>query len=242
MRLRPLPAAFVDTRDSLHQVAFYALAPARYQAVGRMGLRPTPGGLGTPEFDGKVARVEGDLLVYEEGDNIATRTITTVRDAAAFFGRNYEATWYQDFHDPPPPADPDRPLSIELGSARALAQWFAYGFAVLERLRSQAAREADASEPQLWPEHFDAAIEMGSEEAGTRASFGASPGDPNHAEPYLYVSAWGEIDRTNSYWNDDNFNGASLSYGDLVDADDPMGQGLGFLIAGYRTLRTESRQ
>jgi hypothetical protein len=167
---------------------------------------------------------------------VATRTITTVREAAAFFGLDYEVDWFEDFRDPLEPVDPDRPLEIDLDSARVLAHWFVYGFELLDRLRSHAAPDDDASEPQLWPEHFDAAIEMGSEEEGLRASYGASPGDRGHSEPYLYVSAWDEIDRSNPYWNDDAFKGSSFRYHLLVEADDPVEPGLDFLIAGYRIL------
>lgn len=232
MNLASLPAAFVDTRDALHQLAFFAVAPVRYEAVGRMGLRSTPGGFGTPQFEGRVARVEDDLLVFTRDGNTASRTITTVRDAAKFFGRDYETEWFPDFHDPVEPVDPDRPLGIDLESARALANWFAYGFDLLERLRGH----GYASEVQLWPEHFDAATEIGDEEAGQRAGYGASPGDADHPEPYLYVSAWGEIDRSDPYWNDESFNGASLAYAELAGAEDPMERGLEFLLAGYRAL------
>ena len=73
MRIGPLPDDFQFARDQLHQIAFYAVAPARYAATGRMGLRATPGGFGTPEYDGQVSRVEGNLLVRESGDFVATR-------------------------------------------------------------------------------------------------------------------------------------------------------------------------
>lgn len=237
MRLAPLPAQFAATRDVLHQIAFFALSPARYRAVGGMGLQPTLGGLGTPEFEGRVARVEGDLLVQEEHDNIATRTITTVRDAASFFGLDYQVDWFEDFHDPLQPVDPDRPLAVDLESAGAVARWFAFGFEVLEALPSHGAPGDDPSEVQLWPEHLDAAMEMGSDQEGRRASYGASPGDGEHPQPYLYVSAWGEIDRSDSYWNDEAFNGASLPYDDLAEADDPVERALEFLVAGYRAIR-----
>lgn len=233
MKPGPLPASFGDTRGALHQIAFFAIAPARYEAVGRMGLRSTPGGFGTPDFDGRVARVEDDLLVHEEEGNTATRTITTVRDAAAFFGRDYEVEWFEDFHDPLEPIDPDRPLEVDAEGARILASWFAFGFDLLERF---SAHGPDSTEIQLWPEHFDVAIEMGDEEAGRRASYGASPGDEDHPEPYIYVSAWGEIDRANPYWNDKAFNGASLSYAELAEADNPVETGLEFLLAGYGVL------
>ncbi len=236
MNLRPLPPTFASTREALHQIAFFALAPARYQAVGRMGLRATPGGFGTPEYDGKVARVEGDLLVFESQGNIATQTITTVREAASFFGVEYQTEWFSDFHDPVNPVDPDRPLDVDAEASRALGEWFAFGTDVLNALRAQGTEQDDISEVQLWPEHFDPATELGDYEKGQRASFGASPGDANHPVPYLYVAAWSEIDRANPYWNDRHFNGASLGYDELAKADDPAGRGLDFLLRGYRSL------
>ena len=231
-----LPTEFAATRDALHQIAFFVLGRLRYEAVGRMGLRPWPGGFGTPEFEGRVARVEGDLLVHEEAGNIATRTITTVREAAEFFGLDYQVVWFEVFHDPPQPVDPDHPLHVNVESAHVLGRWFVFGFDVLERLRSHAGPDDAATEPQLWPEHFDAAIEMGSGIEGRRASYGASPGDRDHPMPYLYASAWGDIDRSDPYWNDKSFNGASSTYEELVETSDPAGKAMEFLLAGFRTL------
>lgn len=239
MNLQPLPEKFQYTRDQLHQVAFYALAPARYRAVGRMGLRATPGGFGTPEFHGKVARVEDDLLVHQSGGNTATQAITTIRSAAEFFGIGYERVWFTEFHDPLPAMDPDRPLDIDLDSARALARWFRFGFEVLEEQRARARPEDQASEVQLWPEHFDPATEIGDEGGGRRASYGASPGDGDHIGPYLYVAAWSEVDRSEEYWNDRFFDGASLSYRELAAAEDSMAAALDFFDRGYRLLHSD---
>lgn len=236
MRLPPLPEGFVQTRDALHQLAFFVLGPVRYKAVGRMGLRAAPGGFGTPEFGGRLARVEGATLVYEQPDQIASQTITTVRAAAEFVGIDYQVDWYEDFHDPLDPVDPDSSLDVDDIAARALGQWFNFGFDVLDALRGQAEAEGDVGEVQLWPEHFDPATELGSEEKGERASYGASPGDPSHAEPYLYVAAWGEIDRSNPFWNDDSFNGASLSYSAMSSSEDPVERSLEFLLEGYRVI------
>src|SRR5690606_15555017 len=130
-----LPPDFVATRDALHQIAFFAVSPARYRAVGRMGLRPTPGGFGTPEFEGRVVRVEGDLLVDERADGTATQSITTVRAATEFLGIDYEVDWYQTFRDPLTPVHPDSLLDVDEEAARALGEWFAFGFDVLETLR-----------------------------------------------------------------------------------------------------------
>jgi hypothetical protein len=236
LRVGPLPDDFQFARDQLHQLAFFAMAPARYAVEERMGLRATPGGFGTPEYSGIVSRIEGNVLVKEVGGSITMEPITTIRAAAEFFGVSYDVDWYTEFRDPLPPMDPDRPLRVEETPARALGEWFAFGFDILERLRGEGGDADDVSEVQLWPEHFDSAIEMGNESKGARASYGASPGDRGHLEPYLYVSAWGEIDRDNPFWNDRHFNGASLPFVTLLEAEDQGRLAVAFLSEGYQIL------
>ena len=123
MTLPDLPPALVTTREALHQLAFFAVSPTRYQATGRMGLAATPDGFGTPAFDGRVARVEGTLLVDEQNGNVASQTISTVRAAAEFFGNEYEVDWFGDFHDPLTPADPDQALQVDEEASRAIGHW-----------------------------------------------------------------------------------------------------------------------
>lgn len=238
MTLGPLPPSFIQTRNALHQIAFFAIAPARYKEAGRMGLKATPGGFGTPEFDGRVARVEGEFLVHEEQGNMATQQITTVRSAAEFFGHEYEVEWFEDFRDPLEPVDPDDPLEVDREAGVALGIWFEFGFDLLNQLRQHGDDSDDVTEVQLWPEHFDPATELGDQDEGQRASFGASPGDAANPDPYIYVAAWSDIDRSNDYWNNDSFNGASLGYEELASADDPVDRGLEFLLEGYRILHT----
>jgi hypothetical protein len=63
-RLAPLPAAYAQTRDALHEIAERVVSPARERANGKIGLRYTRGGFGTPFFaDGEQVRVEGAQLV-----------------------------------------------------------------------------------------------------------------------------------------------------------------------------------
>lgn len=236
MNLQPLPEPYVETRNSLHQIAFFVLGPVRYKAEGRMGLQAAPGGFGTPSFDGRIVRVEGDSIVTEETDQVATQTITTVRAAAEFVGIEYEVEWFSDFHDPLKPVDPDVRLAVDDTAARAIGQWFNFGTDVLERLRGHGAADDDVTEVQLWPEHFDPATELGSQDEGRRASYGASPGDAGHQEPYLYVAPWGEFDETDSYWNAGSFRGSLMGYSELVGAEDPISAGLDFLLDGYRIL------
>ncbi len=238
MTLNHLPPNFIETRNALHQVAFFAMAPARHKTVGRMGLEATPGGFGTPEFEGQVARVEGDQLVHSKDGNVATQTITTVRAAADFFGVEYEVEWFSDFHDPLEPADPDKPLAVDRDASLALGDWFKFGFDVLNELREHGDEGDDVTEVQLWPEHFDPATELGDADKDQRASFGASPGDEANPEPYLFVAAWSEVDRSNSFWSDESFNGASLGHSELVSSDDPAKRGLDFLLEGYRVLHS----
>lgn len=235
--LRPLPPRFVPTRGALHQIAFFAVSPARFTVVAKMGLRAAPGGFGTPEFGGSVARVEGDTLVFERDRMVATQSISTVGDAARFFGVEYRVDWFPDFQDPLDPIGPDEPLDVDRDAALALGEWFGFGFEALTRLGAESKEEDEVSEVQLWPEHFDPAIELGSRETGRRASYGASPGDAGHAGPYLYVAPWGNVDRAGPYWNDDVFGGASLGYGALVAAEDPAAAAHEFLVEGYRAIR-----
>ncbi len=236
MRLGPLPDDFQFARDQLHQIAFFGMAPARYAVEGRMGLRWVDGGFGTPEFDGQVARVHGGLLVYETGGNVATQTITTIRAACEFFGVDYEVDWYHEFRDPLAPMDPDLTLVVGERPSLALGEWFRFGSEVLKGLEEVATSDDDISEIQLWPEHFDAARELGSEVEGRRASYGASPGDQGHIEPYLYVSAWSDIDRSAEYWNDRHFNGSSLPYRELLVGSDPETMALEFFASGHHLL------
>lgn len=235
-RLGPLPGGFEAARTALHRLAFFAVAPVRHGATGKLGLRYTHRGFGTPFYGAdEQVRVEGTLLVHQVGDEVETSPITSVSAATSFLGIPYRSTWFDGFHDPPAAGDPDADLTVEPDAAAALADWFGFATAVLEEAR-RTEGAADVSRVQLWPEHFDPAVEMGPADAGLRASYGASPGDAAHPEPYLYVAAWGEIDRGDPYWNDEHFNGAALPYRALLAADDQFAVALGFLRAGHALL------
>ncbi|CAN5790682.1 hypothetical protein BH23ACT5_BH23ACT5_22330 [soil metagenome] len=83
---------------------------------------------------------------------------------------------------------------------------------------------------------FDQAFEMGRVDRGHPASYGASPGDTEYDEPYLYVAPWQRRDRFHRYWNDPSFHGASLTYAEFLAVDDPGSLGMEFLARGYRLL------
>ena len=84
----------------------------------------------------------------------------------------------------------------------------------------------EPSAPQLWPEHFDLACDLGNLDAGTCATYGVSPGDADIAEPYLYVSPW-ETSRRTGVLGRKPF-GAACSYRDLGAEGDGRNAGRAF--------------
>ncbi len=215
--LSPLPPAFAATRAALHRVAELIVAPARVAATGNeIALEATAGGFGTPPFPGGGrVRVEGDVLVVEEaGVGERRAALATLPGAAVLAGL--------------PAADLDgAPLEIEPAAALALAVFYAFSDDVLRRLLAEAPDGADPSEIHLWPEHFDVAFDQGSEADGRRAGYGASPGDEQHPEPYLYVGPWSPPP-AGPEWNATGFTGAELGYAALLDAADPTAVALEF--------------
>jgi hypothetical protein len=126
------------------------------------------------------------------------------------------------------------PADVSEDSAGALGDFYGFACSVLEELRHEQPDE-DPSLVELWPEHFDIAIELGSEVKGRRANYGASPGDGSHDEPYLYVGPW-TADVSGELWNASGFNGAELAYSDLLDAPDQRLAALRFMRERIRAL------
>jgi hypothetical protein len=223
-RLDPLPTAFIETRSALHALAEHVLAPARHQATGKIGLRFTFHGFGTPFFAGRRAptasadkrqvRVEDDTLVV----NARRHDITTLARAAEAAGVPPETQ--TGLYVPTTAPDPDAQLSVDPFAARALGDWYGYCASVLEQLRADADALDAPARVQLWPEHFDLAVDLGDKDSGQRANYGGSPGDEDHREPYLYVGPWGPYDAADPFWNE-SF-GASLSYTELLAGADPL--------------------
>ncbi len=131
--------------------------------------------------------------------------------------------------------DVDRTLAVDDASATFLADWFAFATTVLADLAATTTAADATSTITLWPGHFDPALESGDAASGRRATYGGSPGDADHDEPYLYVGAWGEID-DDPYWNAAGFAGAELSYRALRASDDPRATAVAFLTEGHRRL------
>lgn len=110
-----------------------------------------------------------------------------------------------------------------------LGDLFGFGTSVLEELR--VTWSADDTRVQLWPEHFDLSIDAGA----NRATYGISPGDDEHPEPYLYVAPWER--RTGAFWSDPHFGGAALAYEELLAAAEQRATALAFFATGWDLLR-----
>lgn len=121
-------------------------------------------------------------------------------------------------------------LAVDAAAAAALAEWYAFGATVLTQLAAAAGPGDAPSPPILWPEHFDVAIELGSEPDGRRATYGFSPGDEQHPEPYAYVGPW-VAQAPGELWNANGFAGAELPYADLLAAGDQATAALEFFTA-----------
>ena len=230
--IEALPASYASTRDALHALAEQVVAPARYQAERHIGLAPTPGGFGTPMFgDGERVRVDGVELVHERPGTSTRIGITTLTAAAQFVDvpLGVPADVYTSVIDYPP----DAPLAVRVDGARALATWYEFAATVLDELRATyAAHEPSGS--TIWPEHFDLACELGSAGAGTRANYGASPGDGGIDQPYLYVGPWDagrRIGALAAY----PF-GAAITYDELLASGDARGRALEFCFEGAALL------
>jgi hypothetical protein len=172
-----------------------------------ISLRYTRGGFGTPFFD-------------EGGTDCQVR----IEAAELIRQRGDEET------------RESLPGEVDPAATRALGDLYGFACSILEQLRADES-EADSSLVRIWPEHFDIATEIGDEGHGRRANFGASPGDENHDEPYLYVSPFNTGLASGELWNATGFPGAELSYSELLAAEDQRRTALGFLRERYRALQ-----
>jgi hypothetical protein len=213
----PLPESFARTVTALHTLAEHVLAPARHAANGKIGLRFTYRGFGTPFFGpDRQVRVEEGVLVDGERRHAAA----SVADAGAFIALPVGVP--TGVYTPATPYEPHAPLAIDPAAAGALGDWYGFGASLIEQLRADATASDDPGRVQVWPEHFDIAVVMGP--AGERANYGASPGDATHREPYLYIAPFdysGPFDtRQGEFWNEPF--GASLSYAEILAGADPL--------------------
>ncbi len=200
--LRPVPDRLIPTRLALHRLAERVISPARAHAGGKIGLRFTRGGFGTPFFaDDVQLRVVRDELVVQTGERERSARITTLAEMALHVGAELL----------PGEVAESEPLDVDPAASAFMGDWFGFGASVLEELRASVADDHEPSRVQLWPEHFDLAVELGAESLGARAGYGASPGDELHSEPYLYVTPWSEVS-PGKLWQAQAFRGAEFPY------------------------------
>lgn len=233
------------TRHTLHRIANHVLARAEHAANAHVGLRATPGGFSTTTIrpDRERIRVSGAALVRESAAPSGTWTRSmaidgsTLAELAAFAEVDLN-TEFSAGHDTPPVGDVDEPLALHARSAQHIADWYSLTTQALDRIVQEAPSFSTPSLVQLWPEHFDAALDMAFDpEAPTerRVNMGGSPGDGFHAAPYLYVGPWtpdrpGDAD----FWNAPF--GAVLGDHDLAAATDPVAAAHAFLRRGLELL------
>lgn len=232
-------------RDALHRIANHVLARAEKAATGQVGLRATPGGFGTTTIrpDRERIRVSGGTLVRESAaaGGTWTRTVeidgSTLAELAALADVDLAAEfWAGDAT--PPIGDIDEPIALHVPSARRIGAWYAVVTEALDRLVHTAPTFSAPSLVQLWPEHFDAALDMAfdpDDPTQRRVNIGGSPGDGFHAAPYLYVGPW-TPDRPGdaAFWNAPF--GAVLGYDDVAASPDPVEAAYVFLRTGLERL------
>lgn len=215
--LGPPPANLVATRLAMHRLAAYVVSPARQRAEHELPLRSTSGGFGTPFFgSGEQIRVAGHEISREGAGSTASEPITSLAAAAPLVLDGPPDHALAEALDLPEAGDVDAALPVDPAAATWIGEWFGFVGAVLEELRGHVP-DAEPSDIQPWPEHFDAAVDL-TTGAGP-GTVGGSPGDSAHDEPYLYVSVPAGAVGERSVWNDPGFAGVSLWVSDLVGAD-----------------------
>ncbi|MEO7429362.1 MAG: hypothetical protein ABIY48_08255 [Acidimicrobiales bacterium] len=214
MGLAPSPV-YDATRTALHAVAEHVVAAALHQATGRIGLRATPGGFGTPVFEvggvDRQVRVEGIELVVLEGSATRRSPLRTIAGAAALVG--IEPGGPSSVYALVTSLEPDVPLALDPDAAAQVHAWFALTDAALGQFSQQHAVDAPSA-AQLWPEHLDLALTM------AEVNYGGSPGDGVHESPYLYVGPWSFERSADELWNEPF--GASRPHAEVSSSADAL--------------------
>jgi hypothetical protein len=115
---------------------------------------------------------------------------------------------------------------------------YAVAAEALSRFGASLPPEAAPTPANLWPEHFDIAIEAGDEAAAQRANYGVSPGDDDHEQPYAYVGPWSQEVGDEEGWNASGFVGAELPCEAFAETDDPVEAIVALFESRRRALAT----
>ncbi len=132
--------------------------------------------------------VDADELVVDAPGGSRWHHLNTIGEAAAFVG--VEPGFPSELYPPATPLHVDEPLHLDRRAAEVVTAWNAFCAELLESFANEIA-DANPSPLILWPEHFDQAFYTEDADEARRANYGASPGDDDHPEPYLYVGPWG---------------------------------------------------
>lgn len=206
-------AQIAATRQSLQMIAEHLMSADLHRHTGRIGLRQTPGGLGTPTFivDGmtRQLRVTNAGLIVRHGDDRTTHAVTSLGrladDAAITPGAPTEV------YSPTTECDLDAPLVFDPAAVDHLARFLQIGAEALARFATIHSDE-EPTAAQLWPEHFDLAIAM------NEVNYGACLGDAALELPYFYVAPWAAP--TGEFWTETW--GAALTWDTTATADDAL--------------------
>jgi hypothetical protein len=238
-----VPSSYSATRDALRRIAAHVLARAQFASIGRIGLRATPGGFGTVQFGAERTRlrISGALLVRETGDPSGIRAVplahTTLTQLADFAAVDLSEE-FSVGHDTPPLGDVDAAIDIDGAAVAVMGEWYALTARALDATVAAHGDAGAATVAQLWPEHFDLALDLAYDPTAPgehRVNLGGAPGDAFHAEPYLYVGPW-TSDRPGDpeFWNAPF--GAFLPYDEVMTAHDPLLEAISFFEHGVHRL------
>ena len=227
---------------TVRALATHLMSRARFAATGRIGLVPTPGGLGTPVFGPEVTRVRlsGATLVHEMsagGARSSTRVIgvdgRSWGELAEFVGVELDRS-FRVGEDTAVLPSAEEIVHLDDPAARRVGGWFGFVDAVLVRLLAERG-DASSTTSQIWPEHFDLAAQVDAAVGGPGVNVGGAPGDDFSPEPYLYVGPH-TTDRPGDagYWNAPF--GAALGLDELAEAEHPDSVAVQFLHRGLDLL------
>jgi hypothetical protein len=223
------------TRFEIQRVATHILARARKQADDEISLRVGLTGISTPAYGDhrEVLRLAGTLLVHETPIEGAIRSRVrpvlgaTLLQLAELAGVDLDLEL--DFGaDAPPIGDRRQAIVYDEEAARSLLHWYQVGAAALDQILGITSAP---SVVQLWPEHFDVAIDA--DTPSGRVNLGASPADAACAQSYLYVGPHSDArPGDESFWNTPF--GAVLTSDSVLSSADPVAAGVDFFSRGLR--------
>jgi hypothetical protein len=193
-------SALPATRRALHAVAEQLLAGPQYRTSGTIRLTVTATGFATtrspaPGITG--LSVRGNTVVRAP-DGLVVPLTGTIGQIAEALGLTPGPP--VGVYSPTSTLRTDQALELSAAAVRLPLSALSSGDQALRVLAA-----AEATEPVLWPEHFDLGLSLG------EVNFGVSPGDDEHVRPYAYVGPWKP--RQGAFWNE--------PFGAALTLDDP---------------------